>query len=154
MSIRVNCECGHWFVVRDELAGRKGRCVCGRTLRIPGEKRPHGDAGRSESVVALNVPAGTDPAPSADPLASPAAPPIAQRLPRPDPAPPSHPMAAARLDRPPTKPLAVPLEAPPTGGRRGTDWANLAYIAVIVVAIFAIAYALYYHFSRPPEPPE
>ncbi len=36
--IRVTCECGVWFDVRAELAGRKGKCACGRIVRIPGKK--------------------------------------------------------------------------------------------------------------------
>jgi len=38
MSIKISCKCGKTFLVRDELAGKKGRCpFCRRIIEIPVE---------------------------------------------------------------------------------------------------------------------
>ena len=36
MAIKVTCSCGRVLNVKDELAGKKGRCPsCGNVLQVP-----------------------------------------------------------------------------------------------------------------------
>jgi serine phosphatase RsbU (regulator of sigma subunit) len=38
VSIKVHCQCGHAFRVKDKYAGSKGKCPrCGEMVRVPGE---------------------------------------------------------------------------------------------------------------------
>lgn len=79
MAITVSCRCGKKLAVRDELAGRKGKCpACGSVLSIPGLPSPAPPSAGDPPPAAPKTPPAKPAAAPAKPAPVPAAAPEAK----------------------------------------------------------------------------
>src|SRR6185437_6872201 len=62
MSIEFSCACGKRFKVRDELAGKRGKCTgCGKAVLIPRGPEPEPEPDEGPDIYSIQDPVVKEP---------------------------------------------------------------------------------------------